>query len=145
MRMAQGLVQFQDILEYRQERVLFSTDFNLFKRRTEKINVSLSVYDSAVKCIEEVECGKSTPQNYSSELRNTICPIDKKNNADVTIRTNTLSSPTTSMLTVVLIILFHNAQFECLRHKDTKNIDYFVFLYEEILAKEIKLNVKQTL
>ena len=131
MRMAQGLVQFQDILEYRQERVLFSTDFNLFKRRTEKINVSLSVYDSAVKCIEEVECGKSTQQNYSSELRNTICPIDKKNNADVTIRTNTLSSPTTSMLTVVLIILFHNAQFECLRHKDTKNIDYFVFFYTE--------------
>ena len=28
-------------------------------------------------------------QNYSSELRNTICPIDKKNNADVTIRANT--------------------------------------------------------
>lgn len=124
-------MQFQDILEYRQERVLFSTDFNLFKRRTERIKAPLSVYDSAVKCIEEVECGKSTPQNYSSELRNTICPIDKKNNADVTIRTNTLSSPTTSMLTVVLIILFHNALFECLRHKDTKNIDYFVFYTEK--------------
>ena len=83
------LAQYQNILEHRQERVLFSTDFNLFKRRTEKIKVSLSVYDSAVKCIEEVECGKRTQQNYSSELRNTICTIDKKNNADVTIRVNT--------------------------------------------------------
>ena len=136
MRMEQGvLAQYQDILEHRQERVLFSTVFNLFKRRTERIKAPLSVYDSAVKCIEEVECGKSTPQNYSSELRNTICPIDKKNNADVTIRTNTLSSPTTSMLTVVLIILFHNAQFECLRHKDTKNIDYFVFFIRRNFSK----------
>ena len=98
------LALYQDILEYRQERVLFSTDFNLFKRRTEKIKVPLSVYDSAVKCIEEVECGKSTQQNYSSELRNIICPIDKKNNADVMIRTNTLYSLTTSMLTISTLI-----------------------------------------
>ena len=41
------------ILSYRQERVLFSTDFNLFKRRTEKIKVSLSVYDSAEMCIRD--------------------------------------------------------------------------------------------
>ena len=40
------------------------------------------------------------PLAYSSELRNTICPIEKKNNADVTIRTNTLYSSTTSMLTI---------------------------------------------
>ena len=62
--MALVLALYQDILEYRQERVLFSTDFNLFKRRTERIKAPLSVYDSAVKCIEEVECGK----RYSAKL-----------------------------------------------------------------------------
>lgn len=46
--MAKVQAQYQDILEHRQERVLFSTVFNLFERRTEKIKVPLSVYDSAV-------------------------------------------------------------------------------------------------